>query len=221
MKIQTSGYLRGAGGGEGGQKKKYQEEGSSSILPAKKVKDGGVLGPSAENVEDGEGSSFFGTRSPTPSSSVRSSTHSSKPKIEDGGFFDLRLRRSNIEDGGTLRSSASRIDDGKGFFDLRLRRTKMEESSIVGSENRKLKIGVLRSSGPKIENGGSSIFASEERRRRSSSRKGGSSRKGRFFEEGRGIFEEQRGGSSKKGKGIIRRRGGSSKKGRFEEEQFL
>ena len=56
-------------------------------------------------------------------------------RLKIRGFFDLRLRRSKIEDRGVLRSSGPKIEDG-GFFDLRLRRTKM---------------GDLRPSNPKIE----------------------------------------------------------------------
>ena len=52
------------------------------------------------------------------------------------GLFDLRLRRSKIEDEEVFRSSAPKIED-EGFFDLRLGRTKK---------------GGFRSSASKIEN---------------------------------------------------------------------
>ena len=87
----------------------------------------GLLRSSCRECGRWRGSSFFGGRSPTPSpsSSVRSSTHSSGPKIEDGGFFDVRPRRSKIEEGG--------------FFDIRLRRSKMAilRSSASGLSNPK------------------------------------------------------------------------------------
>ena len=93
LRIADGSWWPGEGGG---WKKAYQTGGSSSILPAKKIEDGGVLYSSAEKVEDRGASSYFGGESPTPPSSVRSSTHSSRPTIEDGGVFGLRLRRSNV-----------------------------------------------------------------------------------------------------------------------------
>ena len=64
------------------------------------------------------------SRTPLPSS-VRSSTHSSEPKIEDEGiFYDLRGRGLKIE--------------GGGFFDFRLRRSKMGGSSIFGGRRSKM-----------------------------------------------------------------------------------
>ena len=67
---------------------------------------------------------------PPPSSSVRSSTHSSAPKIEDEGFFDLRLRRSQIEKMG-----------GSSTFCSEDRRW---GSSIFGSEERRKKGGLSK-----------------------------------------------------------------------------
>ena len=47
---------------------------------------------------------------------VRSSTYSSRPKIDNGGrFFDLQGRRSKIVDKRVLRSSASKTKYGRGF----------------------------------------------------------------------------------------------------------
>ena len=177
----------------GGSEEEVPGECSSSILPAEKMEDGKFFVLRAEKVEDGR---FFRSSEeevPTlPPSSARSSTHSSGPKIEDGGFFDLRLRRSKIEDGGSsifgcedrrlkmegvLRSSPPKIEDGV--------------SSILGSEDRRLKMeGVLRSSGPKIENGESSIFGPEERRIPPSSKNLPLFEETPFFEEPPPFFEE-------------------------------
>ena len=85
-------------------------------------------------------------------SSVRSSTHFSGPKIEDEEFFDLRRRRSKIEDVGG--SSIFGSENRKwGVFDLRsrkieepphfrssepeVRRTSHLQSSIFDPENRR------------------------------------------------------------------------------------
>ena len=119
---------------ERGRKKKFQGS-ASSILPAEKIEDRAMFFViRVDKVEDG---SFFVLRTkkfhPLPSS-VRYSTHSSAPKIEDS-FFDLRLRRAKIEDGGKI-------------LYLRLRRSKIGGSSIFGSEDRRWD---LRSSAPKIE----------------------------------------------------------------------
>ena len=91
---------------------------------------GGFFVLRAEKVED---RGFFVLRRkkshPSLSCSVRSSTHSSGPKMEDGWFFDLRLRRSRIEDGGG--SSIFGSEDRRwGVFDLRLRRTKKEGAVV-------------------------------------------------------------------------------------------
>ena len=62
----------------------------------------------------------------TPSS-VRPSDRSSGPKIEDGEFFDLRGRRSKIEDGIMFLYSASKIEDG-GI--LRYSKPKIEDEGF-------------------------------------------------------------------------------------------
>ena len=120
---------------EGGSEE--EESGGFFVLLVEKVEDGGVIRSSGR--EDGRWGWFFVLRtrnieepphlrrnpppfskkSHPPPSSVRSSTHSSRPKIEDGGVFDLRGRTSKIEGwGGVLRFSAPGIED-RGFFDFR------------------------------------------------------------------------------------------------------
>ena len=60
-----------------------------------------------------------------PPSSGRSSTHSSGQKIEDGECSSIfRAEDRRLKMGGVLCSSAPKIEDG-GFFDLRLRGSKM------------------------------------------------------------------------------------------------
>ena len=73
------------------------------------------------------------------------STVSSAPKNEDEGvLFDLAA--SKIEDGGgVLRSSGSKNEDGGG-------------SSIFGVEDRRLKMGGLRSSTSEPKGGRPSFF---------------------------------------------------------------
>ena len=127
----------------GGVERKSTREVLCPFFRPRRWKMGGILRSSRR--EGGRWEGFFVLRrkqSQPPPSSVRSSTQSSGPTIEDGGFFDLRLRTSKIEDGGffDLRPRRSKIEDG-GFFDLRLRRSKMEErSSNFGFEDRKLKM---------------------------------------------------------------------------------
>ena len=158
------------------------------VLAVESVEDGGFFVLPAPKIEDG-GSSFFGAgrsknpsptfaeppsskRSPPPSS-VRSSTHSSGPKIVDGG-------RSSI-------------------FASEGRRLKMGGSSIFVSVKFKME-GYILSSAPNIEDGGifedGMFFADEEVLRRW---EGGSSEIGKgFFKDG---VSSKMGGSSKIGNG--------------------
>ena len=71
---------------------------------------------------------------PSPPSFVRSSERSSGPKIAGGGFFVLRGRRSKIKDGGILRSSEPKIEEGGvvSFGDG------VGCSSIFGSDERRI-----------------------------------------------------------------------------------
>ena len=86
------------------------------------------------------------------------------PKIEDGDLFDLRLRKSKIEDRG---SSIFGSENRKwGFFDLRLRRTKKEEF---------------------FEEGGFFEEGAVLRRRERDLRR----TEGRFFEEGEGNYSKK------------------------------
>ena len=82
-----------------------------------------------------KGVSLFSKKSSPSPSSVRSPDHSSKPKIEDRrGFFDIRGRRSKIED-VFFYCSASKIEDEEIYllFDPQDRRcgnySKIEASS--------------------------------------------------------------------------------------------
>ena len=74
----------------GGSKEEVPGD-SSSILPVEKMEDGRFFVLRVEKLEDGVVLPSSEEEVPTPPSSVRSSTHSSGLKIEDGGFFDLRL----------------------------------------------------------------------------------------------------------------------------------
>ena len=66
----------------------------------------------------------------------RPSTQSSGSKNEDGGYFDLRGRRSKIEDGGSSSIFRLRIEEPP-IVDLRSRRSKNSPSSIFGLRPRK------------------------------------------------------------------------------------
>ena len=123
-------------------------------------------------------------------------------KMGPMAIFDPIFSSENRRWGRVLRSSASKIEDGRGFFDLRTRRTIMGGSSIFGSEDRRW--GGLRSSVPKREDGGSSIFDSEDRMLKM----------GGFYDVR--LRKPKVGGPSKMGgsskKRLLRRRGDSSKK---------
>ena len=103
--------------------------GSSFILPAEEMKNGGVFVLRAEKVEDGS-FSFFGERS--PSSFFRPIFDplfgaEDRRRVGSSSIFgseDRRLKRGEV-----FRSSTPKIKDG-GIFDLRLRRTKKEGRKV-------------------------------------------------------------------------------------------
>ena len=132
------------------------EHGGFFVLPAPKI-DGGVL----------RSSDPANRRTPPSSKNPPSSKKSQPPRLlsdlrrilrgrrsKMGGFFDLRSRRSKIEDGGR-------------FFDLRLRRSKMSGGSSISGTGRS-KNPHLRSSEPENRRTPlhlqSSIFDPENRR---------------------------------------------------------
>ena len=127
------------------------------MVSTEKVKDGGVLrssgpedrrsgilrssDPKDRIISTSSKSSAHLQKSPTSRRPLLSSTHSSGPKIVDGGrFFGLRGRRSNIEDVGEFFDLRyPKIVHREGFFDRWSR--KIEETPIFN----------LRSSTSKIE----------------------------------------------------------------------
>ena len=145
LDVQASGYVAERSrwplveGGRSEQKK--GEEGSSFFRSTRRKMGRGswffrprksemgkflVLGPGrSKNPSSKNLPPIFEEVAPPPFlSSVRSLIHSSGPKTEDGGFFELRRRRSKIEDGEEL-------------FDLLLRGSKKGGLRSSGPEDRR------------------------------------------------------------------------------------
>ena len=145
-------------------RKKIYQWGSSSILAAEKIEDGGFSFFVPRKWKNRVFSVLREKKSYPLSSSVRSLTHSSgrrskrgffdlrlrRSKIEDGRFFDLRLRRSKM---GCRRSSApkneerERSSNNTSFFEGTFLFASKNSFSLIGSTPRIF----IRSSGPKIE----------------------------------------------------------------------
>ena len=96
------------------------EDGDFFVLRSQKIEE---LPPSSKDPP------IFEEVALPPLSPVRSSDHYSRPKIEDGGFYDPRGRRSKIQEDRRSEDSSKM----RGFFEE-------GSSSNMGS----LKIGVLR-----------------------------------------------------------------------------
>ena len=168
-----------------------REDGRWGVLRAETVEDGGVL---RSSEPDYRRTPPHLRRNPPSSKKFHPSLLPSdlRPILRGRrwGFFDFRGRRSKIEDGMVLRSSAPKIEDGgflrssvlknedEGVFDLRTRRSKIEDED-------------LRSSASKIEEGGSSKKRVLRRREEVLGRRGSSSKK----------------------REVLRRRGSSKKRG--------